>query len=601
MEVIQRSKEGQLLPRYTRATAHFHSQEREVFLIDNDADTVRLMEESAYFIAPDPMTLYEALNGEHSEEWRDATQKEYDSLIRNGTWELVDPPPGRKIVRNKWVFRTKLNQDGTIDRYKARLCAKGYSQIEGVDFTETYSPTLHKTSMRALLALAALHDWEVEQIDVETAFLNGVLEEEIYMAQPLGYVDKDHPRQVCRLIKSLYGLKQAGRAWRTALDKALTAMNFIHLHSDPCLYVRKGDPTNIIGTHVDDGFITGSTQETVTRTQRELACHFNIKSLGPIKFLLGWEVSRDRANRQIFLSQQGYVEKLLTKFQIGNDRPVVTPMDPSVKLSSADSPATPEDKEEMSQYPYATLIGTLMYLMTCTRPDIAYAVGFLCRFMSNPGKAHWLAATRVIRYLKGTPTLGLTYGGHDATQDLVGWTDSDWAGDLDTYRSTSGFLLTLAGGAVSWTSRRQRTVARSTFEAEYVAASEGASEVQWLRTLLGEINIPPRAPSLMHIADETGLHHFTGPPVVMYCDNQTALAHLKSDMTTQKSKTIPIAYHIVREYIKAGYVCFTFIPTSLQCADAFTKPVHGPTLEHCRRAMGLSPPSLAMTVACPQL
>jgi hypothetical protein len=307
----------------------------------------------------------------------------------------------------------------------------------------------------------------------------------------------------------------------------------------------------------------------VQRTKDELAQYFTIKDMGPVKYLLGWEIRRDRQQRKVHLSQQGYTVKILEKFDMTNCRSASTPLEPGIRLSKSDSAQTTEDKIAMKRYPYATLIGSLMYLTTCTRPDIAYAVGVLCRFMACPGMAHWEAAQRVLRYLKGTADLGLTYGGPRVSNELIGYTDADWGGDEDTSRSTTGSLVTLAGGAVSWASRLQKTVTKSTFAAEYVAASETGDEVQWLRTLLQEIRLPVQSPT------------------TIYIDNSTALLHLTSDMTTQKSKMIRIHYHTVRDYIKEGNMLFVYVPTEAQYADALTKAVSKGIFEGCNAAMGL--------------
>ena len=317
------------------------------------------------------------------------------------------------------------------------------------------------------------------------------------------------------------------------------------------------------------GVSSGPHRKLLRKPKDELRSFFKIKDLGPIKFMLGWEVTRDRDARKITISQKGYAEKALEHFGMSECRACVTPMEPNSRLSSDNSPQTEAEKDSMRLIPYGTLVGVLLYLVTCTRPDLAFAVGMLGRYTKNPGMQHWEAAKRVLKYLKGTASYGITYGGRQATTELTCFTDSDWGGCADTAKSTSGYLVTMAGGALSWASRRQKHVATSSFAAEYYSASEGAGEVFWIRQLLQEVSLPPTTPTKAYI------------------DNQTALMHLTSDMTTHKSKTIRIRYHVVREYIKDGELIFSFVPTNRQMADVLTKPVGGPTLRRCVEAMGL--------------
>jgi hypothetical protein len=350
-------------------------------------------------------------------------------------------------------------------------------------------------------------------------------------------------------------------------------MGFVRSLSDPCLYVHKEDPSNMIVIHVDDGAITGSSREVVDRTKRDLAARFKIRDMGPIKFLLKWEITRDRAARTIHVTQQHYIQKMLEKFNMQNCTPSAIPISVGTTITVDDCPTTADEKREMSKYPYAALVGTLMYLMSCTRPDLAYVVGQLCRVMSNPGMPHWNAAKKVLRYLKGTASEGLTYGGPTCARhvNLIGYTDADWGGEKETARSTSGILILAFGGAVGWASKKQSCAARSTFCAEYVAASETASEVYWLRQVIKDMKQPLHGPS------------------TIYIDNQTALVHLKNNMTTQRSKTINIHFHIVRDHIAAGDVKFEFVPTTSQMADVLTKPVTENALLRSKDMMHVGP------------
>jgi hypothetical protein len=286
------------------------------------------------------------------------------------------------------VYKVKRNVDDIIERYKARLVAKGYSQEEGIDYNETFSPTLKPHSIRVLLALATLHDWELHQVDVATAFLNGVLQEEVFMCQPEGFVIPGKEKRVCRLKKAIYGLKQSSRVWNEDIDDHLQSIGFVRSMSDPCIYVRDGDPSNIIGLYVDDQVITGKSLDVIGNTKNDIALKYDIVDLGPCKRILKWEVVRDRARGTLSISQVKLIEKALHRFEMVDCVPSPTPMEPGLKLSKEHSPKTEDEELEMRDVPYQALVGTLMYLMVGTRPDIAYAIGVLSQFMHNPGRVH---------------------------------------------------------------------------------------------------------------------------------------------------------------------------------------------------------------------
>lgn len=516
----------------------------------------------------DPLTVEEAMSRTDAPKWRQAMEEELDAMRRMKTWELVDLPEGRQAVKCKWVFKLKRNQDDSIERYRARLVAKGFSQKEGLDYNETFSPTLKHTSIRVILALVALYDWEVHQVDVATAFLNGVLQEEVFMCQPDGFVIPGKEKKVCRLKKSIYGLKQSSRVWNEDIDLYLQSIRFIRSMSDPCVYVRDGDPSNIIGLYVDDQVVTGRSIQVIEKTKREIAMKYDIKDLGPSKKLLGWEIVRDRVSGLLSISQTKLIEKALDRFGMASCNSSPTPLDPGLKLSQEHSPKTNDEKLDMIDVPYQALIGTLMYLMVGTRPDIAYAVGVLSQFMHNPGRAHWEAAKRVLRYLRGTKSMKITYMRSSGGAEVKGYSDSDWAGDITTRKSTSGYVFTMASGVIAWSSRKQASVATSTAEAEYVAAAMAAREALWLRQLLGEMHQPQE----------------TATPI--YIDNQAALTHLTNPMTTPKSKHIDIAFHFVRDHIHKGHLIFIFVSTKFQVADVFTKALSTEPFKRCIDALG---------------
>ena len=354
-----------------------------------------------------------------------------DSIMTNGTWEVVDRPYGCKPVGSKWVFKKKLRPDGTIDKYKARLVAKGYTQKEGEDFFDTYSPVARLTTIQVLLSLAASYGLLVHQMDVKTAFLNGELEEEIYMDQPDGFVAKGQEGKVCKLLKSLYGLKQAPKQWHEKFDKTMTSAGFISNEADKCVYYRFGGGEGVIlCLYVDDILIFGTNLNVIKEVKEFLSQNFEMKDLGEADVILNIKLVKD-GNGGVTLSQTHYVEKMLSRFGYSNCTSLSTPYDASKILK--------KNKRIMrDQLGHSQIIGLLMYLASATK---------LSRFVSNPGDDHWLALERVMRYLVGTMDYGIHYFGYPKV--LEGYSDSNWISDADEIKATSGYVFTLGGGAVS--------------------------------------------------------------------------------------------------------------------------------------------------------
>uniref|UniRef100_A0A2N9IPG8 Integrase catalytic domain-containing protein n=1 Tax=Fagus sylvatica TaxID=28930 RepID=A0A2N9IPG8_FAGSY len=393
----------------------------------------------------EPESYDEALQIEDSIKWELAMKDEMNSLMTSQTWELTELPQRKKALHNKWVYRVKEEHDGS-KRYKARLVVKGFQQKEGVDYTDIFSPVVKLTTIRLVLGIVATENLHLEQLDVKTAFLHGDLEEDIYMSQPQGFIVQGKENLVCKLRKSLYGLKQAPRQWYKKFDSFMYSTGF---------------------------------------TRNNLSKQFAMKDLGPAKQILGMRIIRDRANGTLKLSQTEYVKKILSRFSMDEAKPVSTPLGSHFRLTKDQSPKTEQEQAYMSKVPYASAIGSLMYAMVCTRPDIAHAVGVVSRYMSNPGKQHWEAVKWILRYLKGTLGTSLCFTGAD--MKLTGYVDSDLAGDVDTRKSTTGYVYTLGGIAVSWVSRLQKIVALSTTEAEYVAVTEAGKEMVWLQGFLEEL------------------------------------------------------------------------------------------------------------------
>ena len=351
-----------------------------------------------------------------------------DTLQKAGTWATVPWPRDKNIVGSKWVFRVKRKADGSIDKYKARLIAKGFTQVYGVDYFDTYSPVAKLSSIRLILALAACHDWEVESFDFNGAYLNGELsdEEEIFMQEPPGYETKEGGPSIKRLLKSLYGLKQAGRKWYEVLRRTLTDLAFRVSNADPGVFhARIGEHALILAVHVDDCIMTGGSIKLIRDYKRKLNEQHALTDLGPIHWLLGIKISRNRAARTISLSQTAYIKSIVNRFSLTDAKLVNTPMIPGAVYSKQDAPSGPAEAVRMKKTPYREAIGSLMYAAVATRPDIAYTVSTLSQFLDNPREAHWNAVKCIFHYLSGTANLVLTYGGK--RHDLTGYTDADGA------------------------------------------------------------------------------------------------------------------------------------------------------------------------------
>jgi hypothetical protein len=378
------------------------------------------------------------MESENVTDWMDACAYEIDALAKNGTWDLVDLPPGRKAVKSKWVF--KLKADG---RYRARLVAKGFTQIPGIDFDETFSPVARFESLRLLLALAALEDWEIHQLDVKSAFLNGVLDEEIYMEQPQGFIVEGQESKVCRLHKAIYGLKQASRAWNLQFHGVLLELGFTRTYSDAGIYVYEHKDKSIgpifIILYVDDITMMGASLDVIKQLKIELAKRYEITDLGEIKSYLGMRITRDRSRRRIEIDQSDYLLGVLNRFNMADANPHPTPLPAGAEtfLIKFDENATALQIKH-----YQSLIGSLLYVQIGTRPDISFAVSRLAQYATNPSPDHLRLAQYVLAYLRGTVDMRVRYDGADG-DGLHGYTDSSLGDQTDDCRSTSGYVFLL--------------------------------------------------------------------------------------------------------------------------------------------------------------
>nr|AAG60200.1 putative gag-pol polyprotein [Oryza sativa Japonica Group] len=479
--------------------------------------------------------------------WRAAMQSEMDAVQENRTWELADLPRGHRAITLKWVFKLKRDEAGAIVKHKARLVARGFVQQEGIDYDDAFAPVARMESVRLLLALAAQEGWGVHHMDVKSAFLNGDLKEEVYVHQPPGFVIPGKEGKVLRLHKALYGLRQAPRAWNAKLDSTLKGMGFEQSPHEAAIY-RRGNGGNalLVGVYVDDLVITGTKDAEVAAFKEEMKATFQMSDLGPLSFYLGIEVHQD--NSGITLRQTAYAKRVVELAGLTDCNPALTPMEERLKLSR-DSTA-----EEVDATQYRRLVGSLRYL-THTRPDLAFSVGYVSRFMQRPTTEHQQAVKRIIRYVAGTLDHGLYYPRCPGKAHFVGYSDSDHAGDIDTSKSTSGILFFLGECLVSWQSIKQQVVALSSCEAEYMAASAASTQALWLARLLSDL-----------LGRDTGA-------VELRVDSKSALALAKNPVFHERSKHIRVRYHFIRSYLEEGSIKASYINTKDQLADLLTKPL----------------------------
>lgn len=495
-----------------------------------------------------PETYKEALGSREANKWREAIRSELSSHQENETWTLVKREARMNTVDSKWVFRIKNEDDGNR-RFKARLCARGFLQKKGVDFFETFSPVVRYDSLRVLLAIVASRDLELAQFDVQTAFLYGGLEEEIFMEPPEGLViEKGSPKNtVCRLNKSLYGLKQSPRCWNREFSLFLRKYKFQEISADKCIFTgRIGDDTVYLALFVDDGLVAAKNNEAIDAVLGHLKEAFKI-TVGDASSFVGMQIERDRRRKTIFIHQSMYARKILERFGMIDAKSMSVPCDPSSTLQPQ------SEEEDIESVPYREAVGSLMFLSIVSRPDISYAVNLVSKFLNRHGKEHWRAVKRIISYVAGTVKYGIEYRSGGRSPILEGYSDADFAGDVETRRSTTGYMFELAGGPVTWASQRQKLVTLSTTEAEYVAASITSREAVWLRRLLSEIECPCKEAT------------------TIYVDNQSAIRLVKNPEFHKRTKHIDVRYHFVREKVHSGELSVEYLQTKEQKADIFTK------------------------------
>ena len=485
------------------------------------------------------------------DEWIKAMNEELIALESTDTWKIVSLPPGKHAIGCKWVYKVKLNADGTLQRYKARLVAKGYTQQEGVDFVDTFSPVAKMTTVKTLLAVSAAKNWSLTQLDISNAFLNGDLHEEIYMKLPPGYTPKQGeslpPNAVCKLQKSLYGLKQACRQWFLKFSSTLISMGFAKSQTDHTLFIKNfGGKYVAVLVYVDDIVIASNDDNEVEQLKANLREVFKLRDLGSLKFFLGLEIAR--SSKGISICQRKYILELLEETGLMACKPASIPMDPNVKLfSDKDQPILDDPTV------YRRMVGRPMYL-TITRPDITFAVNKLCQFASAPQSLHLKAAYRVLHYLKGTIGLGLFYSA-ESDLKLKTYTDADWGSCLDTRRSTYGFCMFLGTALIAWKSKKQDVASHSSAESEYRAMSVAVKEVVWIANLCRELQAPQ------------------DKPIAFFCDSTAAIHIANNPVFHERTKHVELNCHQVRDMICSVLIKTLHVGTASQLADVFTKPI----------------------------
>lgn len=514
---------------------------------------------SAKIACSEPTSFSNAIEAPDAKDWKKAIAAELSALKKNNTWEIVPKSRDMKEITAKWIFKIKYDATGNIERYKARLVARGFTQIQGVDFNEIFAPVVRMDSVRLLFSLCTQLDLKFRQFDIATAFLNGEIEEKLYLTPPEGLeVPENH---TCRLLKSLYGLRQAPRCWNKKFAEMLNIFDMRQTQSDPCVYVTTDPELIYLAIYVDDGLVFARNEKTIDRVFGYLTKHFEVRTVDSRCFI-GVEITR-RSDGSIYLNQRGYIKRMLDKFNMTDSKFVSTPLETGHTLNTQKV----LNKEPLAGVPYAEAVGSLMYCALATRPDIVQVLSILSKYNSCPREEHWKAVKRVFRYLNGTRDIGLVYKKVE-TPKIVCYTDADWAGDHESRKSLSGMVSFITTGPISYKSQQQPVVALSTTESEYIAATVAIKELIWMQRFIGELKAP--------IAEGA----------ILRCDNQSAIKLIRNPEFHQRTKHIDIRYHYIREcYMNK---CFSpeYVETNLQKADIFTKPLSADKFEKMKEMIG---------------
>ena len=545
----------------------FVDQAMSAFMLDSDPDKPFSPQSILEFEPYIPVSYKDAISCAEAELWKVAIQDEYDSLMENKTWTIQPLPPGRKPIKSKWVLDFKPGYKGVEPRYKARLVACGYAQLFGVDYLDTYAPVVKHYSIKMVLAIVALKNLDMLQLDIKTAFLYGELNEELYLVQPEGYVVAGKEGWVARLLKPLYGLKQAALCWYHKFNQAILLLGFVRCLHDTCVYYRftaSGEYT-IMVIYVDDGLVCSNIPGVLTEVVEFLKQHFKVRSL-PANRFVGLDITRNRQARTLKISQAHFATSILKRFDMEKCDPICIPAKPSRKLTLEMCPKTEEERREM-KIPYRECVGSLMYLMAMTRGDIALAVNQAAAFVQDPGREHWEFVLDILRYIQGTIHYGLRYGG-SSNSTLLGYSDANWGGCAQTSKSTTGFVFLFNGGPVAYGSRRQRAIALSTRDSEFYAVCAASKESVWLKSLLLELGIDVGRVSIR-------------------CDSKCAIALVNGTSVDTSARHIKLSYFYSREQQEMGNILVTFIKGKEQPADMFTKALPEESFVRYREQIGI--------------
>lgn len=511
----------------------------------------------------EPRTYSEAMNCKHAKEWQKAMEEELKSIEDNRTWELVDIPKGRTAIGSKWVFKLKLDEEGKILRRKARLVAQGFSQKYGVDYDEVFAPVVRSSTFRLLLSVAGVRGYYVKHYDIKTAFLNGSLDEEIYMKQPKGF-EHGIGDKVYKLKKSLYGLKQAARVWNQTLHKALIRNGCSQSETDKCLYILESNGGRVyLLVHVDDMLVAYNDEKLMLNLMNSIGKAFEMKDLGQVKHFLEIDVSKN-SNGHYEISQARYIEKIITEAGLKEAKESKHPLDTGYWKF------TDKGEKLNSNEEYRKLIGMLLYLATNTRPDIAAAVSILSQRVSEPKASDLTEVKRVIRYLKGTKDLKLRLSVPECSEKLCAYSDANWAEDRVDRKSNSGYICLVNGGTISWCCRKQDIVSLSSTEAEFVALTETCKEVCWLNRIAAELKI--------EVPETT----------TIYTDSQSAISMINNQKFSNRTKHIETKYHFIRDKVLSKEVILKYKSTEKNIADMLTKPLGSTKIKDLRSKAGLN-------------
>jgi hypothetical protein len=502
--------------------------------------------------------------------WLQAMLEELERIHAEGVMQVVrraDVPAGCKVLPLKWVFTEKFTAEGELDRLKARLVVQGFLQSV---FGETFAPTSARPTLRVLLSLVAMQDWELRQLDVRTAFLQSELDDEVYVSAPPGFESGEGSDVVFKLRKALYGLKQAPRAWYHKLRSVLCGIGFKQSVADAGLYVMHTDAGTVwVLTYVDDLLVAGANSQQVADIIAQVKAQLDVRDMGDAAMFLNMRITRDREARTLLLQQDQQVADLLQLYGMHECTPASTPLPAGLNLSKLPNDPLPLVGERLTAY--QALVGSLIYLSGNTRPDLAFAAGALARGLHGPTERHWTAALHVLRYLQGTRSMGLLLGSDGGPLQLTCYHDADFAADARTRKSISGFVWLLAGAGVLWMSKQQSIVADSTTSAEYVAAAAAFNEGKWLRKLL---------------FDMLG----TWVPMQAYCDNKATVTVLHKGVCQSGTKHLDIKFHYMHQHVALGDITLSWVGTHQMVADCLTKQVTGDKVLQQGCAMGLHSP-----------